>query len=62
MPAPGGSWVGTWSGRFDLLNYVAKISMTAHGTGALEGKQLKIDGMGPASGADFYFLAEIVNR
>jgi hypothetical protein len=62
MPAPGGSWVGAWSGKFDLANLVAKISMTAHGTGELAGRELKLDAMGPATGADFYFLGEIVNR
>lgn len=56
-----GQWVGAWHGKFDLGKLVAKMSLTAHGRGAFEGRELKLDAMGPAMGADFYYLAKIVD-
>lgn len=56
-----GRWVGVWHGKFDLTNFIAEVSLTAHGEGAFQGLELKLDAMGPAMGADFYYLAKIVN-
>ncbi len=56
-----GRWVGVWHGKFDLAHLVAEVSVTAHGEGAFEGLELKLDAMGPAMGADFYYLAKILN-
>lgn len=56
-----GQWVGVWSGKFDLVRLVGDMSLTAHGQGSFAGLTLKLDAMGPATGADFYYLARIVN-
>lgn len=56
-----GRWVGVWHGKFDLAHLVAEVSLTAHGEGTFKGLELKLDAMGPAMGADFYYLAKIVD-
>lgn len=42
-----GGWTAAWSGKFDLYNYVARVSLTARGTGTFAGKELKLEAMGP---------------
>ena len=45
-PDPNAIWVGTWtSPLMDLASYESVISMVGHGVGgAIDGKQLKVDG------------------
>ena len=45
VPAAGGAWKGSWTSPvMDLLTYQSVIAMVGHGTGGLDGKQLKVDG------------------